>query len=115
MEELKNWIIDQLGYWNNYDFRTVCYGPSYQEIETKKKVFTQVLTKIREIENQECEKELGWHNINIEKPTDKQLGKHLLIRMKSITGNTEYDYLVYKYSGESITDLPDVVEWKEIK
>ena len=50
MEELKNWIIDQLSYWNNYNYNAVCYGPTYQEVEANKKVFTNVLTKIREIE-----------------------------------------------------------------
>ena len=56
-----------------------------------------------------------WHNINDTKPSKEQLGKQLLIRMKSITGNTEYDYLVYKYTGESIADVPDIIAWKEIE
>ena len=56
MEELKNWIIDQLSYWNNYDYSRVCYGVSYQVVETNKKVFTQVLTKIREIEKDDNER-----------------------------------------------------------
>lgn len=50
MNELKNWVIDQLNYWNNYNPMCVCYGPSMYEVNIKKKVFTEVLGKIREIE-----------------------------------------------------------------
>lgn len=53
MDELKNWVIDQLTYWNNYDYRSVCYGPSHCEVEAKKKVLTNVLEKIREIEKKD--------------------------------------------------------------
>ena len=55
-----------------------------------------------------------WHDINDTGPSKEQLGKQLLIRMKSVIGDTDYDYLVYKYSGESITDVPDVIAWCEI-
>ena len=55
-----------------------------------------------------------WHDINDTEPSKEQLGKQLLIRMKSVIGDTDYDYLVYKYSGESITDVPDVIAWCEI-
>lgn len=53
MDELKNWVIDQLTYWNNYDYSNqpmVCYSISYHEVEANKKVLTNVLEKIREIE-----------------------------------------------------------------
>ena len=50
MNELKNWVIDQLTYWNNYDYTAVCCGISCYEVETNKKVLTNVLGKIREIE-----------------------------------------------------------------
>lgn len=50
MEELKNWVIDQLTYWNNFDPRNVCYGPSWVEVQQKQVVLTSVLEKIREIE-----------------------------------------------------------------
>ena len=56
-----------------------------------------------------------WHNINDIEPSKEQLGKQLLIRLESVIGDTDYDYLVYKYSGESITDVPGVIAWKEIK
>ena len=56
-----------------------------------------------------------WHDINDIEPSKEQLGKQLLIRMESVTGNTDYDYLVYKYNGESITDVAGVLAWKEIK
>lgn len=55
-----------------------------------------------------------WHDINDTEPSKEQLGKQLLIRMKSVIGDIDYDYLVYKYSGESITDVPDVIAWCEI-
>lgn len=55
-----------------------------------------------------------WHDIKDTEPSKEQLGKQLLIRMKSVIGDTDYDYLVYKYSGESITDVPDVIAWCEI-
>ena len=55
-----------------------------------------------------------WHNINDTEPSKEQLGKQLLIRMESVIGDTDYDYLVYKYTGESITDVPDVIAWCEI-
>ena len=50
MNDLKNWVIDQLTYWNNYDYTRVCYGASYPTVEANKKVLTDVLEKIREIE-----------------------------------------------------------------
>ena len=53
MNELKNWVIDQLNYWNNYNPMCVCYGPSIYEVDANKKVFTEVLGKIREIEKRE--------------------------------------------------------------
>lgn len=56
-----------------------------------------------------------WHDINEIEPSKEQLGKQLLIRMKSVIGDTDYDYLVYKYAGESIADVPDVIAWCEIK
>ena len=56
-----------------------------------------------------------WHDINDTEPSKEQLGKQLLIRIESVCGNTDYDYLVYKYNGESITDVPGVLEWKEIE
>jgi hypothetical protein len=56
-----------------------------------------------------------WHDINDIEPSKEQLGKQLLIRMESVIGDTDYDYLVYKYSGESITDVPGVIAWKEIE
>ena len=56
-----------------------------------------------------------WHDINNTEPSKEQLGKQLLIRMESVIGDTDYDYLVYKYSGESITDVPGVISWKEIE
>lgn len=52
MDELKNWIVDQLVYWNNYDPRSVCYGYSVYVVEANKKVLTQVLEKIRAIEKE---------------------------------------------------------------
>ena len=55
-----------------------------------------------------------WHDINDTEPSKEHLGKQLLIRMKSVIGDIDYDYLVYKYSGESITDVPDVIAWSEI-
>ncbi len=55
-----------------------------------------------------------WHNINDIEPSKEQLGKQLLIRLESVIGDTDYDYLVYKYSGESITDVPGVIAWCEI-
>lgn len=56
-----------------------------------------------------------WHDINDTEPSKEQLGKQLLIRMESVIGDTDYDYLVYKYLGESITDVPGVIAWKEIE
>ena len=56
-----------------------------------------------------------WHDINTAEPSKEQLGKQLLIRMESVTGDTDYDYLVYKYTGESIKDVPGVLAWKEIE
>ena len=56
-----------------------------------------------------------WHDINDTEPSKEQLGKQLLIRLESVVGDTDYDYLVYKYSGESITDVPGVLAWKEIE
>ena len=56
-----------------------------------------------------------WHDINDTEPSKEQLGKQLLIRMESVIGDTDYDYLVYKYSGESITDVHGVIAWCEIK
>ena len=56
-----------------------------------------------------------WHNINDIEPSKEQFGKHLLIRIESVFGNTDYDYLVYKYKGESITDVAGVLAWKEIE
>ena len=53
MNELKDWVIDQLAYWNNYDFRCVCYGHSIYEVNANKEVLTNVLKKIREIEKRE--------------------------------------------------------------
>lgn len=50
MNELKNWVIDQLTYWNNYNYTSVCYGVSRYEVDANKKVLTNVLEKIREIE-----------------------------------------------------------------
>ena len=50
MKELKDWVIDQLTYWNNYCPMCVCYGPSIYEVDANKKVLTTVLEKIREIE-----------------------------------------------------------------
>ena len=55
-----------------------------------------------------------WHNIKDREPSKEQLGKQLLIRMESIIGDTDYDYLVYKYKGESITDVRGVIAWCEI-
>ena len=55
-----------------------------------------------------------WHDINDTEPSKEQLGKQLLIRLESVIGDTDYDYLVYKYSGESITDVPGVIAWCEI-
>lgn len=55
-----------------------------------------------------------WHDINDKEPSKEQLGKQLLIRMESVIGDTDYDYLVYKYKGESITDVADVIAWCEI-
>ena len=55
-----------------------------------------------------------WHDINDKEPSKEQLGKHLLIRMESVIGYTDYDYLVYKYAGESITDVVGVIAWCEI-
>lgn len=56
-----------------------------------------------------------WHNINDIEPSKEQFGKQLLIRIESVIGDTDYDYLVYKYKGESISDIAGVVAWKEIK
>ena len=56
-----------------------------------------------------------WHNINELEPSKEQLGKQLLIRIESVTGDTDYDYLVYKYKGESISDVAGVLAWKEIE
>jgi hypothetical protein len=56
-----------------------------------------------------------WHDINDTEPSKEQLGKQLLIRMESVIGDTDYDYLVYKYTGESMTDVPGVLAWKEIE
>ncbi len=53
MNDLKNWVIDQLAYWNNYVYNSVCFGPSYYEVEANKKVLTKVLGKIREIEKKD--------------------------------------------------------------
>ena len=53
MDELKNWVIDQITYWNNYNYDMVCYGTSYHEVELRKKVLTEMLEKIREIEQKE--------------------------------------------------------------
>lgn len=53
MNELKDWVIDQLAYWNSYNPMCVCYGPTMYEVNAKKKVFTEVLEKIREIEKKE--------------------------------------------------------------
>ena len=63
----------------------------------------------------ECQKEHEWHDINDIEPSKEQLGKQLLIKMESIVGNTDYAYLVYKYNGESITDVAGVIAWKEIE
>ena len=63
----------------------------------------------------ECQKEHEWHDINDIEPSKEQLGKQLLIRIESVVGNTDYDYLVYKYNGESITDVAGVLAWKEIE
>lgn len=63
----------------------------------------------------ECQKEHEWHDIKSIEPSKEQLGKQLLIKMESVTGSTDYDYLVHKYTGESITDVPGVLAWKEIK
>ena len=57
MNELKNWVIDQLTYWNNYDPRCVCYGHSVYEVNANKAVLTNVLEKSREIEKREGDKE----------------------------------------------------------
>jgi len=63
----------------------------------------------------ECEKEHEWHDINEQEPSKEQFGKQLLIRMESVIGDTDYDYLVYKYKGESISDVAGVLAWKEIE
>lgn len=65
--------------------------------------------------NEEERKANEWHDINDMPPSKEQLGKQLLIRLESVTGDTDYDYLVYKYAGESITDVPGVIAWKEIE
>ena len=56
-----------------------------------------------------------WHDINDTDPSKEQLGKQLLIRIESVIGDTDYDYLVYKYNGESISDVSGVLTWKEIE
>ena len=64
---------------------------------------------------EELEKANEWHNINDIEPSKEQFGKQLLIRIESIIGDTDFDYLVYKYKGESITDVAGVLAWKEIE
>ena len=56
-----------------------------------------------------------WHNINETEPLKEQFGKQLLIKIESVIGDTDYDYLVYKYKGESISDVAGVLAWKEIE
>ena len=63
----------------------------------------------------ERQKEREWHDVNDTEPSKEQLGKQLLIRIESVIGDTDYDYLVYKYKGESITDVAGVIAWKEIE
>lgn len=53
MKELKDWVIDQLTYWNNYNPIGMCYGKSIYEVNATKQVLTTVLEKIREIERRE--------------------------------------------------------------
>ncbi len=55
-----------------------------------------------------------WHDIKEIEPSKEQLGKHLLIKMESVTGDTDYAYIVYKYNGESMSDVIGVLAWKEI-
>ena len=55
-----------------------------------------------------------WHDIKEIEPSKEQLGKQLLIKMESVTGNTDYAYIVYKYNGESMSDVIGVLAWKEI-
>lgn len=55
-----------------------------------------------------------WHDIKEIEPSKEQLGKQLLIKMESVTGDTDYVYIVYKYNGESMSDVIGVIAWKEI-
>ena len=55
-----------------------------------------------------------WHDIKEIEPSKEQLGKQLLIKMESVTGDTDYVYIVYKYNGESMSDVNGVLAWKEI-
>lgn len=51
MEELKDYLLDQISYLSNYNnIRYVCYGPSQYETTIKRKVYQEVLDKLREIE-----------------------------------------------------------------
>ena len=55
-----------------------------------------------------------WHNIKEIEPSKEQIGKQLLIKIESVTSDTDYAYLVYKYNGESMSDVIGVIAWKEI-
>lgn len=93
---------DRVPFDNGYGFQTVDF-----EKEVKKGYKDGFLAGLKVGRPQ-------WHNINDKEPSKEQLGKHLLIRMESVIGNTDYDYLVYKYAGESITDVAGVIAWCEI-
>ena len=91
----------------------ICNGKCQDDI-TKNYTHCKTCTRIKDFLAGLKAGRPQWHDINDTEPSKKQLGKQLLIRMESVIGNTDYDYLVYKYTGESITDVAGVIAWCEI-
>ena len=90
------------------------YKKAKEDADKMKSRFLE-LCHLKDMRIEKLEKANEWHNINDIEPSKKQFGKQLLIRIESVIGDTDYDYLVYKYKGESISDIAGVVAWKEIK
>ena len=86
-----------------------------EDCQQKELEFDEVVKLVKEGAEFGYNKANEWHDINDTKPSKEQLGKQLLIRLESVIGDTDYDYLVYKHKGENITDVHGIIAWKEIE